>query len=452
MSFFRSFFPRSPLVDTVGNDNGEAHAPFSPEPFNTDRTNRLIKSAPPVLQRPPRELQLQPPLEARSVSLSNDFTLQLPLALPNLAEIQLDVVEWFCHVCLLETDPGRLAFFRHELSQAEALARHCHTLRLHNRLRNRLEMVDLWNDIGCMHMNMRRRDDINDDAVDGTDDANVSNARANVNADGAEETSLMYSTDILAAQWSQIKLQLELLKIYMLRPDANENFDTDTDTVGAIRILPPAQASLDEQLEKHDMFQQDYRQVVLLLQVQQALASLRESTFPEFMERRDPKGVERAIGTCQRRLEHVFQDKENQSESRGIPEALAFLLSGKDNKNKRRSSNPATDDNTWVVNLQQDVTAFCLDETHEFSHAHLKEKVSLPTVWYTSGECEPGSERMLGFLLSYPCQRFRSHPFNFSDNVDAIVVNQVVREHSRYTSLGPSRIRRCSHSCCREQR
>jgi hypothetical protein len=137
------------------------------------------------------------------------------------------VVEWFCHVCLLETDPGRLlAFFRHELPQALALASvgHCRMLRCHGRFYNPLQMVALWNDIGCMTMNMRRRDDIYNYASDGTDDLNASNAHVNVNvnADGAEGTSLLYSTDILAAQWSQIKEQLELLlKSYMLRPDAS---------------------------------------------------------------------------------------------------------------------------------------------------------------------------------------------------------------------------------------
>jgi hypothetical protein len=167
-------------------------------------------------------------------------------------------------------------------------------------------------------------------------------------------------------------------------------------------------ASLNEQLEKHDMFQQDYRQVVLLLQDQQALASLHESTSrPRMHGTQTSKRCQ--TSHWQHSLKHVFQDKENQSESRGIPEAPAFLLSSKGNKNKKRSSNPATDDNKWVVNLQlqQDVNAFRLDETHEFSQAHLKEKVSLPTLWYTSGECEPGSERMLGFLLSYPCPTVR---------------------------------------------
>jgi hypothetical protein len=211
-----------------------------------------------------------------------------------------------------------------------------------------------------------------------------------------------------AAQWGQIAEQLALVKKYLLRLDANlvvpttrqqeptnmddtnhRNDENDHDNnyahyarTGRI-LVPPTQMASNEQWANHDMFQQDYRHVVLLLQVQQELACLRESLDQIKMDgtygyRITENRLERAADACRKRLVRVF---ENQSgDGRGLPESLSLLLYREVNQ---KFMAPATDsddddDNESVAAklLRQDVIAILLDATHEFSQARLEDKVS----------------------------------------------------------------------------
>lgn len=382
-SFFRNFlFSRSPPVGTV--DNGKVSS--SPNHSEEEKTKRLVSSAPAVLQKPPKEI---PQLDARS--LANDFHQQqnpIPpirthTRTPTLADIQVDVIEWCCHNSLMERDPFRLTILQQELSVALGdKPRHSS-----GRLYSRLHIVALWNDVGCMHIEEgggprvpARRDDFNIHSAQG------SRTASSASNDETKETSrtLNSSTNVSAAQWYQITEQLVLVRGHLLRLDANlvvptlrqvpatsrndEKDPPDYAVTKTGRILPS-----NEQVANYDLFQQDYQHVLLLFQVQQALARLRESLDETNMDGTyyliSESSLQRAADACQGTLVRIFGNQENQSDDGGgLPESLSFLL--------HRKANTDGADESGADLLRQDITAICLDETHEFSHARLKENVS----------------------------------------------------------------------------
>jgi hypothetical protein len=468
-------------------------------------------------------------------SLSKVFN-QLPLVLPNLTEIQLDVVEWYCHVCLLETDAGRLNYLVQQLSRALGE----HQPRMYGRLYNRLHMVALWSDIcslptignaglggdggrglgggggGGGAPSPRRAVHSHQMHHDNDSTAAPSGMNGNTNTEHEHERS----TDICvsADQWQQVREQLVLVKSYLLRQDANlpvptlqqvgaataihvSDHDTDADHKDGdaedheYAVVPACQAAPDGQLEKHDMFQQDYQQVVLLLHVHQVLAKFKESlqkiasseSSPSSQQHSNPKDnihavnkrAEQAIDAYENSLFTVFENHHqtaatlnhnangNHTTEQAIPKELtAFLLrdlyqqkrtslgSHTSNSTDANKNQPVTD---LVTSLQDHVRNMCLNAASEYSHASLKQRVRTHHVilYYQTVENETKElvivtvARLFGISLAFITY---FHLFRFPSVADARPLNQMVREYSGYSSLGITGIRRCHQSCCGERR
>jgi hypothetical protein len=372
-AFLRKLFSLSPPVGKVDNGGKGSSSPNHSE-TETDESKmmRLVKSAPSVLQKVSKEI---PQIDARS--LANDFNqMQQPPLIPvtrTLADTQVDVIEWYCHLYLMETNPATLTILRQELSAALVVYRQNSRMSNYGRLYNRLHLVALWNDMGCIQT-LARRDDINLQNAQGSNSAtNISNA------------GVKHATNISVAQWTQIMEQLVLVRGHLLRGDAN--------LVVPFITLPQVPASTNrsdenendrqddtqyasnEQVANYDMFQQDYQHVVLLLQVQHALSCLLESLDNTSMDgtyQISESRHQRAVVACRERLLRIFENEENQSDD---DESLAFLLH-RITHQKRSGLDTDVDDESVTLLLRQDVTAICLGETHEFSHARLKQKVS----------------------------------------------------------------------------
>jgi hypothetical protein len=393
-AFLRNLFSRSPPVGTV--DNG-GKVPASPSHSENERTKtkRLVKSAPSVLQKPSKKI---PQLDART--LVNDFNQQqqqqqqvlVPLIRTRntLADTQVDVIEYYCHLCLMETDPVQLIVLQQELSAA--MVEHKHSSRMSNygRLYNRLHIVALWNDMGSMRIGERGRPPALAAAPARREDPNIHSAQGSNTASSVSD-GVKDVTDISAAQWTQITEQLVLVRGHLLRLDANLAVPTlpqipATTTSRNDENKHPdnagTQIASNEQVANYHMFQQDFFDVVLLLQVQQALACLRESLDSTNIDGTyyliSESSLQRAADACHAKLVRIFENQENQSaDGQGLPESLSFLLHRKYQRRSGPDNHDTHGDDESVANLlRQDITAICLDETHECSHARLKEKVS----------------------------------------------------------------------------
>lgn len=408
-AFLRNLFSRSspPVGGTV--DNG-GKVSSSPNHSETEKTNRLVKSAPSVLQNPHEEI---PQIDARS--LVNDFNQQqqqqqqVPPTTPitrirTLADTQVDVIEYYCHLCLMETDPVQLVVLQQELAAALVVQHPRHSSQMHTwpnygRLYNRLHIVSLWNDMGCMRIEGRGPTPVPVEAAAAARllDRNVHIAQGSRTArsveqqDGADETVdtsrrrlfINDSTDISAAQWTQITEQLVLVRGHLLRLDANLAVSTlppvpattarnDENEHPDNAVTDSAQIASNEQVANYDMFQQDYQHVVLLLQVQRAMACLYESLEYTNMDGNAESCVQCAAEACQESLVRIFENQEN---GRGLPESLSLLVY-RNSYQKRNGPDIHGNHETGADLMRQDVTDICLDETHEFSHARLKAKVS----------------------------------------------------------------------------
>jgi hypothetical protein len=433
-NFFKSF-----LSSVAGSASAEkakekvsaaaAAAAAATHPDDTSRKARSTGAA--GSMSPPPPLPSRRPLKdlLRVRSLSK-VLYQLPLVLPDLQEIQLDVVEWYCHVCLLETNTTRLTTLVAQLSQALGE----HRPRTYGRLYNRLHMVALWNDICCLRLSL--------------EEPEHHHHHHHAGHNHSHSHSHVQQLDISAVQWQQVREQLVLLKSYLLRQDANLTVPTlnqvpdpakttTTTTTAATATahdaedeypsVPPSQAAPDGQLEKHDMFQQDYQQVLLLLSVHQVLAKFNESLHkiavsqseqnqqqqqqPQQQQQQQQqkqklrsssnisttssttststkdnlaavnKLSEEAIDAYENSLLTVFEgykqsngnNKMTDGDDLVIPKELtAFLLRDLYQKGSNRHNQQAVD---LVTSLQDHVRNMCLNPASEYSHASLKQKV-----------------------------------------------------------------------------
>ena len=316
---------------------------------------RQVQSAPPTI--PPRKSIKNDFVRARS--LTKVFN-QLPLVLPDLTEIQLDIVEWYCHVCLLESNPVRLQHFRQEL----IIALGHHQPRRYGRLYNRLHLTALWNDVCC-----------GTTISTTTVAAPASTVAAFSPGDDQDQDAAMeaFSINVTAAQWRQIKEQFVLLKSYLLRQDANLAVPSISSDTLSPTAPPPQHAAPDGNLEKHDMFRHEYQLVVLLLQVQQALASFCSALENCKGKRNLVKHSEEAIDAYENTLATIFAKEDDQHASVGIvpKELTAFLLRDLYQKGNRAAPHP----NILVATWLQHATDIVTNVTSEFSHFNLKQKV-----------------------------------------------------------------------------
>lgn len=370
----------------------------------------------------------------RERSLSKVFN-QLPVLLPSLAEIQLDIVEWYCHVCLLETNSLKLQSTVEQLSAALGP----HKPRTYGRLFNRLHLVALWNDICCLPFKLSAEVETETDTLSSRHGLELTGQlephggggggagneqhvhfhdKATASRNKWRDKNDVPDISISADQWQQVREQLVLLKSYLLRQDANlpvptlqqvppvvvpsVSVDADVDqvdqaTVNAAVTVPSSQATPDGQLEKHDMFQQDYQQVILLLHVHQVLAKFKESlqkiaaTSSQQQQQHQQQSKDKHVTSVNKRVEQAIDAYENslltvfenhskmnpKAAALSIPKELtAFLLRDLYQKGSNVKNQPAHNMDL-VTSLLCHVRNMCLNAKSEYSHASLKTSVRI---------------------------------------------------------------------------
>ena len=196
-------------------------------------------------------------------SMSKVFTT-LPPVLPTYQQMVADQMEYLCHLMLLETMPDRVLTYKRDYECV---------------LRNFARTTDgpkLLQTPGRLHSR----------GLLAALAADLFLVREEDEGDGAA-VKIVSPASVTADDWNVLREQLILLKGVLLQQNANNavlmmgGAGGATDAAGADSnhnnnpsIRKPALP--DTELEKHEMMKVDYREVLQLLEVQNAMAALRE--------------------------------------------------------------------------------------------------------------------------------------------------------------------------------
>ena len=294
------------------------------------------------------------------------------------------LIEYYAHLAMMETDADRvLEEDKHLLEALQGCV-----VRTYGRLYSRLQIATLCISIG----------------------AHTTGALEEDGDDAAPEFKS-------AALWKDLREQLIIVKSFLLRKDANANvpiqrkgYDDDD--------IPPENDELDGVLEKHEMFQDNYREVLLSIEVQEILARFCEHvTSMDAKASNLVKELETAVNSYDRELQRLFGDK--------IPEELTGFLLPELYKKPEQA----------VGLLLRDALAVMNDEECVYSTVQLKQKVGGPN---TMG-CEAASlfVRRLTHILRFCADEVRSY--------------QMVRKHFGHSPTDSTGIWRC-HGSNRDKR
>jgi len=175
-------------------------------------------------------------------SMSRVFTT-LPPVLPTYQQMVADQMEYLCHLMLLETMPDRVLQYKKDyecvLRNFSRTTDGPKLLKTPGRLHSRMLLAALAADLFLV-----REEDEKDEAI-----------------------KVVSPASVTADDWNMLREQLIHLKGVLLQQNANNAVLSSSTRKPA---LP------DTELEKHEMMNVDYREVLQLLEVQRAMAALRE--------------------------------------------------------------------------------------------------------------------------------------------------------------------------------
>lgn len=255
------------------------------------------KKQPPGL--PQRSSFARGKVTGRARSLSRVYN-QVPRDRPDFRRAQQDMIEYYAHLAMIETDPDRVKEENEHLQEAIQGCR----IRRYGRIYSRLQIACLCIDVGVL------------------------------NTDPAREGELQDEPCFPADLWSSLREQLIIVKGFMLRKDANMLVAIEKPRYSDDGI-PEENDELDSALDKHEMFQASYNEVNFLLKIQETLARFCEqlkgidSESPEIV-----KEVESAVDTYKQALQKHFvpddaqgsENKQDEKDTQPIPEVLDFFL------------------------------------------------------------------------------------------------------------------------------
>lgn len=369
---------------TAGQDGAAGAAAADPTlPSNNNDHSRPPPPVPPL----PRRALMRAPSASRARSLSRVYN-QVPRDRPNFRRAQQDVIEYYAHLAMIETDVGRV--LEEECHLRDAM-KGC-DVRRYGRLFSRLQITSLCVSIGCLSTEA--------DHEEGVDE---------------EEP---YGVRMMPPHlWKELREQLIVVKSYMLRKDANMFVPIDR-TGYEDEEIPRQNDELDGVLEKHEMFQDSYKEVLLLLEVTEILTRLCDQIKKiDLGADNAVKQVESAVDAYESSLQSTFipegiPDGANIGEKAktSIPSELSKFLLHELYKKKPEDAVPSL--------LRDAVTIMC-DDDSVFSLSQLKHKVSRD------------------FHEALACvNEYRTKPsthFHLLKLPDEILADEMVRKHSAGT-------------------
>jgi hypothetical protein len=266
-----------PTWTMMTNNNNNEETTTSPQPLptatptvakNNDSRTKTTSTA--FLPRRPSTRQSQQQhIYARNQSLSRIFN-QVPRDRPSFRQARQDLIEYYAHLALLEisnsdggtgADPQQQQ--QHVNSALEDDAQFLQQalqgckIRHYGRVWSRLQIAAL-----CLHI--------------GT---------LNVSDSGGGRSACGGSLQLSSPMWQKLRQELAQCRKFLMRQDANANVPIQINTITntsndgddeANMNIPEPCETLDLLLHGHVMFDVDYKEVDLLLQVQEILAALRQ--------------------------------------------------------------------------------------------------------------------------------------------------------------------------------
>lgn len=277
-------------------------------------------------------------------SLSKMFN-QLPENLPNVREMQMDIMEFICHCMLVEINTEKAYEFSKQLEKATE----GHQIPSHGRLCSRMRIATFLKDFVGIAVT-------SDDTLE---------------ADDPRE----YSIDVPSDTWNYHAEQLAHLKGLLLRKDANTFVPSQLQGYGEDEgILETKNDELNDDFGKHEMFQEPYKECITLLQVQKAIISLRE----EISDIAQNKGK----GTKTTRLRKIVDEYERDiatiffgqpvanPERKDLPQDLVDFLPDLPDR-------PGSKLTSIMGNMVDKMEAMLVGSGGEYSHGTLVKKVRL---------------------------------------------------------------------------
>lgn len=330
-------------TETANTPTAAKQQPQEEEEEEEEEAEVMKQKQPPPL---PRASFVRGGIGSRARSLSRVYN-QVPRGRPDFRTAQLDMIEYYAHLAMIETDADRVKEEDRNLRDA---LRGC-KFRNYGRLYSRLQIASL-----CISIGAHQTDPENLVAKDDDD----------VEQDGAPPDFKP------ATFWNGLREQLIIVKSFMLRKDANalvpvvrpgyDDQDEDDD-------IPVEDDELDGSLEKHEMFQESYEEVLQLMQVQEVLSSFCGQIISIDSNPDALKQLESAINSYESALQKMFVPEGTiggKVTESYIPEVLnKFLLAD-------ISQQPSD----AAASLLRDAFAVMRNEACVYSHVQLKGKVS----------------------------------------------------------------------------
>ena len=294
---------------TITHNNNSHSNPTDDDPTTLDSVQVRIEDPPPPLPLPLKNKEF-----SRIRSISRVFN-SVPSDRPEYARAQHDLMEYYGHLAILQTSPERVLDEERNLQ----LAAGGHwTFRKYGRLFSRMQMACLSMCMGSVQ-------------ILPTDERSDRPA----SAWSVGQRGVLLAKNVSSTMWKELKMDLECLRNYLLRKDANtyvpvqrRGSRNDNDDDNNISIPPPNE-TLDHETEKHAMFQGDYKLVVHLLDVHAVCQKFREDLSAIFQ---DPDAssnahIRDAADAYEQALDDLFDHYHQDIPVERIPRALKnFVL------------------------------------------------------------------------------------------------------------------------------
>lgn len=326
-------------------------------PDNPNRRGaRVALSVPP----PMPQSAAQTMMIHRMRSISKVFNI-LPTKLPRWRDILIDVMEYICHIILLETDVYRQSQYIQDIELAwKAFGEEVH----YGRLVTRMHITSMASSI----LHLRLEDD---------------NRSPTPSSQSTTPSSIESSLDVTSERWEQFLQEWEVLRGYMLRPDANTYVSLETMIEEAEEHHGSDTATskiIHGKMEQHCMFQADYRVVARLLRNHYVLTKWREdlAILLEHLTDYSTSSIRAMLASSIDALERDWnclgfwsEPTETVAEV-GLPLPIEYLV-----EPLRPCLLDETDDVSAVIEASSARCKSLLlsNDANEFSHAHLQSMV-----------------------------------------------------------------------------
>lgn len=258
------------------------------------------------------------------------------------------MIEYYAHLAMIETDVDRV---REEDRNIRDALRGC-KFRSYGRVFSRLQIACLAISVGAYETvpEMLYYDD--------------------------DELAEVNSALTSSSYWKGLREQLIIVKTYMLRKDANAAVPVvrRSGYIEDDEDIPEENDELDGALEKHEMFQDSYQEVLLLMEVQEILSKFCERMSCIESDGEDAvKQLEFAVNSYESELQKLFLPQGipegadiGEETNSHIPEELTKFLLAELRKKPAEAAKLLLMDAAGVM---------CNDEC-VYSHPQLKQKVS----------------------------------------------------------------------------